>query len=80
MCETRRSLGDRQPPEIAERARVMLVHNIDVCDGLVNGAQGTVAHIVSQAEEVKLILVQFDSERVGQFSVPNRFCYFCDIL
>ena len=45
--------------------RVMLVSNIDVCDGLSNGATGTVSHIVVLADRVITILVEFDNPKVG---------------
>ena len=45
--------------------RVMLVSNIDVSDGLSNGATGTVSHIVVLADTVITILVEFDNPKVG---------------
>ena len=56
-------------------ARVFVSTNIDVSDGLTNGVFGTVSHIVTtrhqsqngqMVEEVRVILVRFDSERVGR--------------
>ena len=56
-------------------ARVFLSNNIDVGDGLTNGVFGTVSEIVTSqyetssgqhVEEVRVILVKFDSERVGK--------------
>ena len=50
-------------------------NNIDVSDGLTNGVFGTVSHIVTtthqgkdgeMVEEVRVVLVRFDSERVGR--------------
>ena len=50
-------------------------NNIDVSDGLTNGVFGTVSHIVTNThqgkdgemvEEVRVVLVRFDSERVGR--------------
>ncbi|XP_064617311.1 uncharacterized protein LOC135481415 [Liolophura sinensis] len=49
-------------------ARVLLMKNIDVSDGLVNGVFGTVSHIPCPArgEDVpNVIYVVFDSDRVG---------------
>ncbi len=45
--------------KIACGARVMLTTNVDVSDGLVNGARGEVVHIVRN-NEVATVLVKFD--------------------
>ena len=49
-------------------ARVMLIYNIDIEDGLVNGAFGTVTNIVRQGSEkdIKFVEVQFDNKNVGR--------------
>ena len=56
-------------------ARVFVSNNIDVSDGLTNGVFGTVSHIIASrheaengqvVEEVRVVLVRFDSERVGR--------------
>ena len=49
-------------------ARVMITKNIDVSDGLTNGAMGTVTDIVLDTTTaiVKTILVKFDYESIGQ--------------
>ena len=49
-------------------ARVMITTNIDVCDGLTNGAMGTVTNVVIDEKTGKMItiLVSFDSKHVGQ--------------
>ena len=56
-------------------ARVFVSTNIDVSDGLTNGVFGTVSHIVTTrhqnrngnvVEEIRVILVRFDSEKVGR--------------
>ena len=56
-------------------ARVFVSSNIDVSDGLTNGVFGTVSHIISSTyvnekgesiEEVRVVLVRFDSDRVGR--------------
>ena len=56
-------------------ARVFVSNNIDVSDGLTNGVFGTISHIITNrhqtkngemVEEVRVVLVRFDSERVGR--------------
>ena len=49
-------------------ARVMITTNIDVTDGLTNGAMSTVTNVVTDQTTGKMsvILVPFDSECVGQ--------------
>ena len=44
----------------------MLTTNVDVSDGLVNGARGHIVHIVTDSSgEVSTVLVKFDNEQVG---------------
>ena len=49
-------------------ARVMITTNIDVTDGLTNGAMGTVINVVigQTTGKINAILVALDSEHVGQ--------------
>ena len=54
---------------VAEGARIMLINNLDVQDGLVNGVMGTVSKISSETTSYNLpkyIFVIFDNENVGQ--------------
>ena len=49
-------------------ARVMITTNIDVADGLTNGAMGTVTNVIidQTTGKMNVILVAFDSQHVGQ--------------
>ena len=49
-------------------ARVMITRNIDVTDGLTNGAMGTVTNVVIDETTGKMstILVAFDSKHIGK--------------
>ena len=49
-------------------ARVMLTTNIDVSDGLTNGAVGTVKYVITEeiTKRFKVILVEFDNTDVRQ--------------
>ena len=62
---------------VCEGARVMITRNIDVQDGLVNGAQGTVLGFIpntTNGENIKAILIQFDKAGVGSSAVAaSRF-------
>ena len=51
---------------LASKAHVMLTANVDVSDGLVNGARGEVVHVVTNADHaVTRVLVKFDNPQVG---------------
>lgn len=47
-------------------ARVTIIRNIDVQDGLVNGAQGQVVDFLPNLNSVQAILVKFDKPNIGQ--------------
>ena len=56
--------------KIAVGARVMLTVNVNVSDGLVNGARGEIVHIIANADhKVTKILVKFDDPNVGQQAI-----------
>ena len=52
---------------IAVNARVSLTRNIDVSDGLVNGAVGVITHIAARQSHLLngTIMIKFDNNRVG---------------
>ena len=65
--------------KLAVGARVMLTANVDMSDGLVNGARGEVAHIVTNSDnQVTTILLEFDNDRVGLKAIqssPHRTAF-----
>ena len=61
--------------QLKVHARVFVSNNIDVSDGLTNGVFGTISHVIADrydtsdgevVEKIRVVLVKFDSERVGQ--------------
>jgi len=58
--------GLRREISVGVGARIMLVVNLDVSDGLVNGVIGTVRGVVQREETVVAIHVEFDNKNVGK--------------
>ena len=52
--------------ELCKDARVMIVRNTDVQDGLVNSAQGQIVHFVPNLGNVHAVLVKFDRPNIGK--------------
>lgn len=58
--------------KLAVGARVMLTVNVDVSDGLVNGARGEVVHFVYNSQHVvSNVLVKFDNPEVGLKAIQS---------
>ena len=51
----------------------MLTANVDVSDGLVNGARGEVVHVVLNNHEVTSVLVKCDNNRVGKSIQTSQY-------
>lgn len=63
--------GLRYMVSVAVEARVMVTVNIDVSDGLANGVCGTIVGIDHTGTDVRTILVEFDSDRVGRKAITE---------
>ena len=50
----------------------MLTVNVDVCDGLVNGARGIVSGIIKSNNKVLTILVKFYDAAIGRQTSSSK--------
>ncbi|XP_078621306.1 uncharacterized protein LOC144887780 [Branchiostoma floridae x Branchiostoma japonicum] len=69
--KTSNDRGLKETVSLAVGARVMVTVNIDVSDGLVNGALGKVVGIDNTQNDVHTVLVTFDSDRVGRQAMAD---------
>uniref|UniRef100_A0A8C4ZZC5 ATP-dependent DNA helicase n=1 Tax=Gadus morhua TaxID=8049 RepID=A0A8C4ZZC5_GADMO len=62
---------------VGPSARVMLIKNIDLSDGLVNGVSGTVCKITFEGnvQFPKTILVNFDNDAIGRKLRSRSICF-----
>ncbi|TNN34254.1 hypothetical protein EYF80_055582 [Liparis tanakae] len=63
--------GLREVVVVTMWARVMVTVNINVSDGLANRVCGTVVGIETTGYQVIIILVKFDSPRVGKDAIAQ---------
>ena len=56
--------------ELKKGAKIMMIHNIDIADGLVNGVTGKVLNFayrtVNGKPEVQAVIVKFDDDEIGK--------------
>ena len=73
LSEKRSEAGGLQSTlKLAVGACIVLTVNVDVSDGLVNGARGGVVHIVTNTQcVVTVVLIKFDSPEVGLKAVHS---------
>ena len=57
-------------------ARVVIIFNIDIIDGIVNGECGTIIGIEKQNGKIYCIIVQFDSKSIGQNTQQKEYAKF----
>ena len=52
-------------------SKVMLIVNVDVCEGSVNGARGLVSEIIKKNDKVLTILVKFYDAAIGRVIIQT---------
>ena len=53
--------------ELKIGAKVMMIHNVDIADGLVNGVTGKVLNFAkNDKQEVQAVIVKFDDDEIGK--------------
>ena len=65
-AKSNEKLALRQTLSLAVGSKVMLTSNVNVADGLSNGALGTVVDVVEVQNKVISIQVRFDNEQIGR--------------
>ena len=51
---------------LKKNAKIILIYNVDVCDGLNTGAKGIVLDLVKKNNEVSHVIIQFENEDAGK--------------
>ena len=47
-------------------AKVILIYNLDVCDGLNNGAKGVVIDFIRNKDNITHVIVEFENKEAGK--------------
>ena len=47
-------------------SRVILIYNVDVCDGLNNGAKGIIIDFIRNGDRITHVVVEFDNKEAGK--------------
>ncbi len=66
--------------KVKKGARVMLTNNLDISDGLTNGAMGTITHFIfgDNRKQPHTILIKFDNNKIGvTASKGSKYRHIC---